>query len=102
MSKEAVVTPDRAKANFRDFGLLHDITVSITVEVDRSSLTVRELLRLEPDYVLGSSKTAGSPIDVCINGREVARGEIVALGEKTGVRITEILKPGTRGTGARL
>src|SRR5262245_21032047 len=95
MSAEVAETTQRAIPKTRDFSLLYDIPLSITVEIARSNVSVRELLEAKAEFVLTSPRLVGSPVDICLNGRQIARGEIVALGEKAGVRIIEILKPGS-------
>ncbi|PPK66491.1 flagellar motor switch protein FliN [Actinokineospora auranticolor] len=71
--------------------LLHGVEMEVTVELGRSRMTVRELLSLGPGSVIELDRAAGSPADVLVNGRLIARGEIVVIDENFGIRITEIL-----------
>jgi flagellar motor switch protein FliN/FliY len=62
----------------------------VTVEIGRTRMTVRELLDLAPGAVLELDRAAGSPADLLVNGRLIARGEVVVIDEDFGLRITEI------------
>ena len=74
-----------------DLERLYDVTVELAVEVGRTRMTVRELLGLSPGSVVELDRTAGSPVDVLVNGTLVARGEVVVIDEEFGVRISEII-----------
>lgn len=71
--------------------LLADVDMDVTVELGRANVPVRELLSLQPGMVIELDRQAGSPIDVLVNGRLIARGEVVVLDEQFGLRITEIV-----------
>ncbi|GII05955.1 flagellar motor switch protein FliN [Planobispora takensis] len=73
--------------------MLHDVEMSVTAELGRTRMTVRELLSLAPGAVVELDRAAGSPVDLLVNGRLVARGEVVVIDENFGIRITEILPP---------
>jgi flagellar motor switch protein FliN/FliY len=66
------------------------------VELGRSSLTVEEILELGPGSVVELNKLAGEPVDILVNDRLIARGEVVVVDENFGVRITEIISPRQR------
>lgn len=74
-------------------GLLHDVEMTLTAEIGRTKLPVRQVLELVPGTVLELDRAAGSPADVMVNGRLVARGEVVVVDEDYGIRITEIVAP---------
>ena len=76
--------------------LLLDIVLKVNVELGRSSMPVREILSLGPGSVVELDKMAGEPVDVSINGTLIARGEVVVVDEKFGVRVTEIVTPAKR------
>ncbi len=76
--------------------LLLDIVLRINVELGRSSMPVRDILSLGPGSVVELDKMAGEPVDVSINGTLIARGEVVVVDEKFGVRVTEIVTPAKR------
>jgi len=75
----------------RDLEMLMDIPLDINVELGRVKLTVQKILELTPGNIIELDKTAGEPVDVFVNGRLVAKGEVVVVEDNFGVRITEIL-----------
>ncbi len=75
----------------RGIEMLHGVDMEVTVELGRARLTVRDLLALTPGNVLELDRAAGSPADLLVNGRLIARGEVVVVDEDFGLRITEIL-----------
>ena len=80
----------------RNFDLLLDIPLEVTVELGRTRLALRELLALAGGSVLELGKLAGEPLDVLVNGKLVARGECVMVNEKFGVRLTDIVSRSER------
>ena len=70
--------------------ILHGVDMEVTVEIGRTRMTVRDLLDLTPGAVLELDRAAGSPADLLVNGRLIARGEVVVIDEDFGLRITEI------------
>lgn len=72
--------------------LLSDVDLTVTVELGRVKLKVRDLLRLVEGSVLELDRAAGAPVDVLANGSTVARGEVVVVDDELGVRITELLR----------
>lgn len=80
----------------RNLDLILDVPLSVTVELGRVRMPVRELLALTAGSVIELAKLAGEPLDVLINGRPVARGEAVMVNESFGVRLTEIVSPTER------
>jgi flagellar motor switch protein FliN/FliY len=83
----------------RNFDLLLDIPLEVTVEIGRTRLAIRELLQLGPGSVVELSKLAGETLDVLINGRPIARGEAVMVNDKFGVRLTDVISPSERIAG---
>ncbi len=75
--------------------LLRGVEMVVTVELGRTRMSVRELLALTPGSVVELDRAAGSPADLLVNGRLLARGEVVVVDEDYGLRITEIVEPGT-------
>jgi flagellar motor switch protein FliN len=71
--------------------LLHDVEMTLSAEIGRTRLPVRQVLDLVPGTILELDRAAGAPADVLVNGRLVARGEVVVIDEDYGVRITEIV-----------
>ncbi|MFD1787449.1 flagellar motor switch protein FliN [Sphingomonas floccifaciens] len=80
-------------ANFR---LLQDVDVKLTVEIGSTSLTLRELLALGEASVIELDRHANELLDVFVNGTLIGRGEVVTVGEKFGVRMTELVSPDKR------
>ena len=81
----------------RDMSLLADIPVQVAVEIGRLKLPLRDLLNLEPGAVLELDRPADAPVDVLVNGRLVARGEVVVIDGEFGVRVTDIVDGGAGG-----
>jgi flagellar motor switch protein FliN/FliY len=75
----------------RGLEMLHGVIMDVTVELGRARLSVRELLALTPGTVLELDRAAGSPADLLVNGRLIARGEVVVIDEDFGLRVTEIV-----------
>ena len=86
----AATPPTRGEDLPRGIELLHGVDMEVTVEIGRTRMTVRELLDLAPGAVLELDRAAGSPADLLVNGRLIARGEVVVIDEDFGLRITEI------------
>lgn len=80
-----------AGAPRRGIELLHGVDMEVTVELGRTRMTVRDLLALAPGAVLELDRAAGSPADLLVNGRLIARGEVVVIDEDFGLRVTEII-----------
>lgn len=76
--------------------VLENIDVEMTVEVGRSEITIRDLLRLSEGSVLELDRLAGDPLDILINGTMIAKGEVVMVGERFGIRFGEIIEPEKR------
>ncbi len=72
-------------------GFVMDVPVELTVELGRKRVRIGDVLRLSPGSILELDKTNGDPLDIYVNERLVARAEAVVIGERYGVRITEVL-----------
>jgi flagellar motor switch protein FliN/FliY len=79
----------------RGIEMLHGVDMEVTVELGRTRMTVRDLLALTPGAVLELDRAAGSPADLLVNGRLIARGEVVVVDEDFGLRVTEIVDDST-------
>jgi len=90
--RETTRDPEHERQALR---LLHDVEMTLTAEIGRTRLPVRQVLDLVPGTVLELDRAAGAPADVMVNGRLVARGEVVVVDEDYGIRITEIVAPET-------
>lgn len=82
--------------NDRGIDLLMDIPLEISVELGRVKMLVRDVVELGTGSIVEIEKAAGEPVEVLVNGRPVARGEVVVIEDNFGVRITEILNPQER------
>ena len=76
--------------------VLEYIDVNLTVEVGRTEITFRELLRLNEGSVVELDRLAGDPLDIMVNNTKIAKGEVVMVGERFGVRFGEIVDPEKR------
>lgn len=76
--------------------LLLDVPLQLTVELGQTQRTVRDLLEMAPGTVVELDRLAGEPVDLLVNGRLIARGEVVVIDENFGIRITDIVSPGER------
>lgn len=72
--------------------LIMDVPLEVTVELGRSNKSIREILDFSPGTIIELNKLAGEPVDVLVNGKFVAKGEVVVIEENFGIRITEITK----------
>jgi flagellar motor switch protein FliN len=79
-----------------DLDFILDIPLTLTCELGRSKMLISELLQLGQGSVLELTKLAGEPMDIYVNQRLIARGEVVVVNEKFGVRLTDIVSPAER------
>ncbi|HEX7539793.1 MAG TPA: flagellar motor switch protein FliN [Syntrophales bacterium] len=79
-----------------DLDFILDIPLTLTVELGRCRILINELLQLGQGSVVELQKIAGEPMDVYVNQRLIARGEVVVINEKFGVRLTDIISPAER------
>ena len=75
-------------------GLLKEVEVEVTLEIGRKRMKIGELLRLGTGQTLELEKMAGEPLEIMVNGRLIGRGEAVVVGDRYGLRITEIVAAG--------
>lgn len=87
-AKTEPMDPATERARMR---LLHDVELVLTAEIGHTRLPMHQVLDLVPGTILELDRAAGSPADVMVNGRLVARGEVVVVDEDYGIRITEIV-----------
>ena len=80
----------------RDMDFLLDIPLEVTVELGRTRMLIKDLLQLGQGSVVELQKIAGEPMEVLVNNKLVARGEVVVVNEKFGVRLTDIISPTER------
>ena len=75
----------------RSLTLLNDVTTDVTAELGRRRLKVRDIMALKPGSVVVLDRTAGSPVDVLVNGALVWHGEVVVVDDEFGIRVSEIV-----------
>lgn len=75
-----------------NIGLIRDVPLEVTVELGRTSKSIAEILDFTPGTIIELDRIAGEPIDILVNGKLVAKGEVVVIEESFGVRVTEIIK----------
>jgi flagellar motor switch protein FliN/FliY len=70
---------------------LYDVPVELAVEIGRTEMTIRETLALGPGSIVTLNRLAGEPVDLLVNGKPIARGEVVVIDEEFGLRVTEVV-----------
>ena len=79
-----------------DLERLYDVPVELAVEIGRTQMTIREALALGPGSIVTLQRLAGEPVDLLVNGKPIARGEVVVIDEEFGLRLTEVVSPARR------
>ncbi len=93
----AELQPERRhQAGTRDIEFLLDVPLEITVVLGRTRMLIKDLLQLGQGSVIELDRLAGEPAEILVNGKLVARGEVVVVGERFGVRLTDIISPAER------
>ena len=95
---EATVTGDQPvpEALANDLERLHDVPVELAVEIGRTRMTIGETLALGPGSIITLNRLAGEPVDLLVNGKPIARGEVVVIDEEFGLRVTEVVTGSSR------
>ena len=93
---EQAVAPKSEKVSVENLRVLENIEVNLTVVVGGTELKIRDLLRLNEGSVIELDRLAGDPLDILANGIVIAKGEVVMIGERFGIRFTEIVDPEKR------
>jgi flagellar motor switch protein FliN len=73
-----------------ELDMVLDVPVELSVEIGRTTMTIRETLEIGPGSIIPLNKMTGEPVDLFVNGRRIARGEVVAIDEEFGLRVTQI------------
>ncbi len=84
------------QVNEANIGLILDVPLQVTVELGRAKKTIKEILELTSGSIVELDKLAGEPVDIFVNGKFLAKGEVVVIDENFGVRITDIVSPAER------
>jgi flagellar motor switch protein FliN len=105
VAEEAIANPvafEELKSDYNkttanpELEVILDIPVTISMEVGRTSITIRNLLQLNQGSVIELDRLAGEPLDVLVNGTLIAHGEVVVVNEKFGIRMTDVISPAER------
>jgi flagellar motor switch protein FliN/FliY len=86
----------RTKDQTRRLNFLYDIPLQVSVEVGRSKILLKDLLKMDEGYVIELDKLAGEPLDLYVNSKLIARGEAVMVGDKFGIRLTDVVSTADR------
>ena len=84
------------RSGLENLRVLENIDVKLTVEVGGAEIKLRELLRINEGSVIELERLAGDPLDILANGTIIAKGEVVMIGERFGIRFTEVVDPKER------
>lgn len=79
-----------------DLGRVMDVPVELAVEIGRTTMTIGETLSLAPGSIVSLNRLAGEPVDLLVNGKVIAQGEVVVIDEEFGMRITDIVSTAQR------
>lgn len=86
----------RISAEKKNISLIMDVPLQITVELGRTHRLIKDILEFGPGSIIELDKLAGEPVDILVNGKNIAKGEVVVIDESFGVRITDIIHPSKR------
>lgn len=81
------------EASHGNLDLILDLNLEVSVQLGSTRMLIRDLLQLGPGSVIELSKLAGEPMDILINDKLIARGEVVVVNEKFGIRLTDVISP---------
>ena len=84
------------KLKVQNLDFILDIPLKVSVELGRAQVMIKDLLQIGQGSVLELDKLAGEPLEILVNGKLVAKGEVVVVNEKFGIRLTDIISPAER------
>jgi len=96
VSFESFDEDENLRADRENMDLIMDVPLRVTVEVGKARKTVKEILELSAGSIIELDKLAGDPVDILVNGKLVAKGEVVVIDDSFGVRVTDIVTPANR------
>ena len=100
MAENETTTADNKKmsdsSGIENLKVLENIEVKLTVEVGSTEMKIKDLLKLNEGSVVELERLAGDPLDILANGVKIAKGEVVMVGERFGIRFTEVTNPENR------
>lgn len=88
--------------NSNDMSFLNDVQISITIEVGRSTIKIKDLLNLSKDSIIELNKTSGDPVDIYANGKLIAKGNIISANGKYCVRLMSIVRSEASNSNANI
>ena len=88
---QAFASGSNSSVQKENIDLIMDVPLEVTVELGRSNKSIKEILEFAPGTIIELNKLAGEPVDVLVNGKFVAKGEVVVIEESFGIRVTEII-----------
>ena len=91
-SQSSPPAPPTAQSS-RGLEFLYDVPLQISVEVGRSKILLKDLLKMGEGYIIELDKLASDPLDLYVNSRLIAKGEAVMVGDKFGIRLTDVVSP---------
>jgi flagellar motor switch protein FliN len=86
-----VAAPADVSSSAPELERLYDVPVELAVEIGRTHMTIRETLSLGPGSIVTLNRLSGEPVDLLVNGKPIARGEVVVIDEEFGLRVTEVV-----------
>ena len=95
-AQEASEPKTKGRGSSENLKVLENIEVKLTVEVGSTEIKIRDLLKLNEGSVVELDRLAGDPLDILANGTTIAKGEVVMVGERFGIRFTEVADPEER------
>lgn len=90
-SAAARIQPQPDRLTGEDLGFVMDVPVEVTVEIGRRKMRIADVLKIGPGTVIELDKASGESLDILVNNRLLARGEAVVVGERYGIRLTEVV-----------
>ncbi len=98
LEAQAETSPAPSEATTEDIKLdvILDVPVTVSMEIGRTSINIRNLLQLNQGSVIELDRFAGEPMDVLVNGTLIAHGEVVVVNDKFGIRLTDVISPSER------
>ena len=93
ISDEGIGTEELSQDKVNKLDLILDIPLKVSVELGRTKMLVNDLLQLGQGSVIELNKLAGDPLEVLVNDKLIARGEVVVVNEKFGIRLTDVISP---------
>lgn len=95
-SFQSLQSDGMAASGEQNLDVILDVSVTLSMEVGRARVPIRNLLQLNPGSVIELERAAGEPLDIYVNGTLIAHGEVVVINDRFGVRLTDVVSPTER------